>query len=295
MRFYTPQVDRDHEAWAQIIDRTADFRVLRRLPHLEELWVAPTPRGGPAFRIAVVDSETTGISETDELIEIAVVRMGFDGDGQLCEIEPPLVQLEAPSRPLSAEVKELTGLTDDILIGRRFDERELAAAVGDVDAIVAHNARFDARFWRNRFAGLRHPWACSQRDIDWPALGVRGQSLTALLGDRGFFYSAHRAASDAWAVAMLLIMPGPDGRALGAHLVDRARRDTFQIQAIQAPYDCRHALKARGYRWIAARRVWAIEVEAERLEQEQAWLRELSPSVRPFAVSVDWYTRHIAD
>lgn len=293
MRFYTPQVDGDLESKAHVLDASPDYRVLRRLPKVEELWVAPTPAGGPATRLAVIDSETEGLAvETDKLIEIAVVRLAIDEAGQLCEIEQPIEQLEDPGRPLTEEVVRITGLSNELLRGRRFDERLLAAALGDVDVIVAHNARFDAPFWRRRFAGLNHPWACSLADLDWASFGVSERNLTGLLAAHGFFYEAHRAAADAWALAMLLATHAPDGRTMAAHLVESARAETFRVHAMRAPFEQRGALKCRGYRWNAVRRVWTKDVQADELTSEQAWLVELSRCIRPLAVSIDWYSRH---
>ena len=54
----------------------------------------------------VLDTETTGLSETDEIVEIAIIRLD---DGS--EVINTLVN---PSIPISKEATAIHGITDDM-------------------------------------------------------------------------------------------------------------------------------------------------------------------------------------
>lgn len=294
MNFYEFEGDPALEVTARVLDQTRDYRVLRRLPRLHELWVASTGAAQPDVRLAVIDSETTGLGDDDKMIEFALVKMSIDPSGQLCDICYPLEGLESPGTPLRPMIETITGLNDSMLAGKRFDEAVLQDQLADVDAIVAFNARFDARFWRERFPWITQPWICAQKDIDWHAQGHAERSQTGLLAAKGFFYEAHRAAPDAWALAILLASQARDGRTIAANLVEGARRSTHRVRAIGAPFACREDLKEAGYRWDTIAKTWWIDVEPERLNTELAILMELHPLIRPTSEALDWFNRHIA-
>ncbi|HEX8533115.1 MAG TPA: exonuclease domain-containing protein [Allosphingosinicella sp.] len=294
MRFYEFEGDPALEVSARALDLSGDFRVLRRLPELHELWVAPTPAEGPAIQLLVVDSETTGLGDTDKMIEFALVKMALDRDGQLCDISYPISGLEDPGAPLRPVIVTITGLDDATLAGKHFDEDVLRDQLSDVDAIVAFNAGFDARFWRARFPWITQPWICAQKDLDWlHGQGHAERSQTALLAARGFFYEAHRAAPDAWALAILLATQARDGRTIAANLVDGARRITHRVRAAGAPFACRDDLKEAGYRWDAKAREWWIDVEPKLLDDELARLVKMHPFTRPTHKPIDWFNRHM--
>ena len=289
---YTLDGDPILQRYARRLEADADnFRVLRRLPSIEEMWCAPTPPAGPDIVLGVVDIETTGLGADAKVIEIAVTKIALV-DGQLASIAPPLTMLEDPGEPLSDEISKITGITDADLAGHRFDEERLAQELADVDALVAFNAKFDGPHLQRRFAGLRHHWICARLDYDWKAAGYEGRSQSALLNDAGLFYEAHRAAVDAWALAILISLPASDGRTIASHMVDRARTIQTRIAATNAPYRVKDDLKARGYRWDVRQRVWTADVEQDDVPTELEFLLDLHPQIRPTLTKVDWFNRH---
>ena len=164
-----------------------------------------------------------------------------------------------------------------------------------VDAIVAHNAKFDRAFVTRRFPQLASvPWACSMADMDWPALGWSGgRSVASLLTEAGFFLpDAHRAAADVWATTCLLASAAGEGRSVAAHLVDTACRVTHRLYANRAPSEHKDMLKAADYRWSPERRAWWIEGDPERIANEAAWLAQLSALIQPQTEEVTWINRH---
>lgn len=292
--FHTRFGDAYAERLVDMLATHPDFRVLRRLPHLHEMWLHPTPHGGPHLTLAVIDTETTGLDpDHDAMFELAIVRMGLDRDGHLVELTPPFAMLEDPGRAVPADILDLTGIDAGELRGQRFDERTLARTIAGVDVMVSHHAAFDRAFFTRRFGGIELPWACTLHDMDWRAQGLEGRALGHLLASAGYSLTgAHRAGTDAWALACLLARIADDGRATAAHLVERARQPTWRLYAHRAPFAMKDVLKRIGYRWDSGRRVWWIDGDDEKIAGETVFLQSLGPPARPQVERIDWHNRY---
>lgn len=91
----------------------------------------------------VFDTETTGLNaREDTLIEIAAVRMKGKN------IVGSYATLIDPKRGLSPKITELTGITEDMLVGQPELEEALISfgEFADGAVLVAHNAEFDVGF-----------------------------------------------------------------------------------------------------------------------------------------------------
>ena len=274
-------------------ERKDDFRLLRRLPR-----VAQIEMQAEAFRpvrLGILDTETTGLDpEANEVIEFAITMMTINADGRLHRIEEPVSWLEQPSLPLEPRIVQVTGLTDEDLADQAFDDHDIADALYRCDVLVSHNARFDRPFLARRVDGLvDKPWGFTADDIDWLSHGLGGRSLGHLLYEAGYFYEAHRAGPDSWALACLLAGHASDGRTYAAHLVDAVRSVTHRIYARGAPYEVKDRLKVRGYRWNAVDKCWWTDVRPDLVEAECAWLRELSFLIAPVIKQITAYERYL--
>lgn len=95
-----------------------------------------------------LDLETTGLSpETDTIIEVAAIRFEIirDGDKYTMSNIVEHSQLIYPDQPLSQEVSMITGITNDMLIGKPIFSSvrdKIAEFIGD-SIIVGHNVLFD--------------------------------------------------------------------------------------------------------------------------------------------------------
>lgn len=261
------------EELARHLSSRPGYRVLRALDPdagVERLR-APLPGERVA---AVVDTETTGLNPAvDRIIEVAVQRFIFNTDGRIIEIERPQSWLEDPRYPLPERISRLTGITDADLAGQRFDDEAIATLVGGSDIVIAHNAAFDRPFLDRRFPQLDTlPWACSLSQLDWQDLGYDWRALGHLLLQSGRFFDGHRAGNDTNALATLLGTPAADGRTILAHLLECGERESVRIDASGAPFEAKDALKGRGYRWDADRRLWWREVDNGEIAGERAWL-----------------------
>ena len=95
--------------------------------------------------IVCFDLETTGLSRTEDVItEIGAVVLE---KGQVKERFQTFVD---PQRKLAPNIVQLTGITDDMLVGAPSQEEALRAFLAFVDGrpLAAHNAEFDIGFVR---------------------------------------------------------------------------------------------------------------------------------------------------
>lgn len=285
------------ERLARRLEQFDDYRILRRLPLVNEMWCRAMPVPENVLTIGIVDCETTGLDpERHKMIELAIGTLSIDVDaGDVVAVTAPESWLEDPAEDLPIEIERLTHITSGMLVGKWFREEEIMEAVRRVDVMVAHNASFDRAFVTRRFPALAGlPWGCSMSEVDWSGLGWGGgRSISALLTEAGFFLpDAHRAAADVWATTCLLASAATDNRAVASHLIDAARRVSHGIYADHAPFACKDALKAAGYRWSPQRKAWWIEGDPKRVANEAVWLRQLDPRIHPATAIMDWLNRH---
>ncbi len=270
------QVGADPEEMARLLEATGRYRVLRRLNLSACLKV---DEAGPRRRGMFVDLESTGLdTATNEPLEIAIVPFDFTLAGAIVAVHPALHQLNEPSEPIPAEITAITGLTNEIVAGHHIDSEFVTKFVESASLIVAHNAAFDRPF-AERIAPVfaTKPWACSMSDVPWRDEGMEGRRLTDLLAQYGFFFDAHRAVDDCEAGVALLSMKLPrSGKQVLDTLLQSARRSTWRIFAVDAPFECREALKRRGYRWNTIRdfgpRCWWVDVDDSCVEAERTYL-----------------------
>lgn len=271
-------VEASLEAMAQRLEQDPDFRVLRRLVPIMDFG-APSENLSDVRRVLVLDTETTGLShQVDKIIELAMLMVSVDGATGLPFGPVEVFEgFEDPLMPIPAIAKEVTGITDDMVAGHRLDDSLVDAMAAQADLVIAHNAGFDRPFVEARFPGFAaKAWACSFRDLDWKGAGAGSLKLSALAGDQGWFYDAHRAQMDCHALLQVLVPAVGDSGTTGlAHLVDAASRPSFKLSATGSPFEAKDQLKARGYRWDGDAKVWGCALATElALEEELVWLAE---------------------
>jgi len=92
----------------------------------------------------IFDLETTGLypNSGDTIIEIGAVKIK---DGKIIDRYDELVN---PNKLLSEEIIKITGITNEMLEGKRTEEMALKDFMKWVDnnPLVAHNAKFDISF-----------------------------------------------------------------------------------------------------------------------------------------------------
>ena len=160
----------------------------------------------------VFDLETTGLNNQpamgrmDKIIEIGAVKI-VGG-----EIVEKFATFVACDERLSREIIDLTGITDDMLVGAPTIEQVIADFYKFADGayLVGHNVTFDYRFVQ--YYGEQHGYMFDHKQFDTLTLAqelLRGQlpnyKLNSLADYFGFSFNHHRAFEDAGVTAKIFI------------------------------------------------------------------------------------------
>lgn len=156
-------------------------------------------------RYVAIDLETTGLhDDSDAIVEIGAVRV------EKGQITAEFQQLIDPERHMPLTASSVNHITDDMLQGMPKIYQVIPALIdfiGD-DVLVAHNARFDAKFLmqafsRNRFRVPANWFDTMELARYWPE--SPNKKLASLISAAGIQNDqAHRALGDARAVAALI-------------------------------------------------------------------------------------------
>lgn len=199
--------------------------------------------------LLVVDTETSSLDpETGSLLEVAAAVWSVE-HRSLVRARSWLVQAE------SNQAVAINGIPERLLT--RGVERDVvmhqvhSIAIKECDALVAHNADFDAKWFSPEIQRLT--WICSCEDIDWPRPST-SRGLTALALTHGVgVVSAHRALDDVLTLCRLLER--------SAELSDldtmlmRTQRPKARFVA-NVPRHMNDVLKEHRFRWDPDRREW---------------------------------------
>ena len=228
-----------------------------------------------------IDVETTGLShEIDKIIEIGLVPFEFSKDGRIFKLLDGYSSLEDPKTALPQKIISLTGITNEMLYGKSFNDDEIKHIVASSKLIISHNAIFDRKFLENRFPFFNEKaWGCSLSQVPWNDEGLASGKLEYLAYKFGFFFEGHRAEVDCCASLHLLSMPLPRSGDLAMKvLLDNARAKSYRIWALGSPFATKDSLKNRGYRWWPGGngkdRSWYVDVNEENKDQELCYLKD---------------------
>jgi DNA polymerase-3 subunit epsilon len=274
----TPPTEAELEGMADALAASGLYRIQRRLRPRPKL---DASAGIELKQALFIDVETTGLDhQSDEIIELAMVPFTYGPDGQVYEVKEPFQRFNQPSKPISAEITKLTGITDEMVAGHAIDPTEVEAFARDAIVVIAHNAGFDRRFMEKLMPTFAlKGWACSQSQIDWAGEGIEGTRLSYLVAGAGYFYDKHRAVNDCLAAIELLAAPLPVSEGTGlCALLANARKPTWRIWAENSPFDLKDVLKARGYRWnpdgTPFPKAWFIDVADDQRVAELSFLQK---------------------
>lgn len=166
----------------------------------------------------IVDVETTGLSYTDEAIELGMLLFAFDRTtGAVLGIVDEYVGLREPTVPISPGAQAVHGISLEQLRGQRLDFDRVESLLTQADVIIAHNVAFDRRFLtRLSDTAAEKPWLCSMAGVDWRTKGSRSRKLQDLLAMyRITTPNAHRALDDVYGVLYLLATGTTEGTFMG--------------------------------------------------------------------------------
>lgn len=197
----------------------------------------------------ILDCETTGLEETDEVVELAMLRFRFDERGILA-LDTIFNDLREPSVPISEEAARVTGITAETVAGKRIEDAQVAAFLDGAELVIAHNASFDRQMVERTFPGAgfdRLPWHCSLEQVDWKGRGKKGKSLESVVLSEGYVYGSHRADADVIATAFALNATTEE--TAFAELLRRGSVASVLVVAKDSRFEAKDALKEAGFRW----------------------------------------------
>lgn len=213
-----------------------------------------------------IDVETTGLDpEKDEVIELGFALWDW-------EKKKPVVCwsfLLQPSKPLSEEVKAVTGIDDsDFEFQNAFPYawQELQRAISKCDYIMAHNAQFDKAFIDNFFKGYNQfthgkQWIDTLVDIDFDKHKSKYKNLTYLGATHEFINPfSHRALFDV--LSMLKIASNYDLNAM----VESAFSPMITVTALVS-FDQKEEAKRFGFNWNATDKKWEMKIKKVQLDK----------------------------
>lgn len=160
----------------------------------------------PFTLIRVVDTETTGIDDPAEMVEIAWTDVRLFPGGWQIERGPESFLVD-PGMPISFPAMAVHHITaDECRFGADPDEIRREVAKG-VDIFCAHNWQFDSRFIRTQLPAIC-TFKCA-RTI-WPDLQGHGNGairyeLGLVPHDDARAQPSHRAGPDTWVTAHILL------------------------------------------------------------------------------------------
>ncbi len=273
----------DLDSAIKIVEASSQFKLVKRLvidehPGFHTGAVCEAPRIG-----VCVDTETTGFAYgKDKVIELGMISFEFDPvTYNVIRIIDRYSGFEDPGEPLCQDVINVTGITDEMLAGQKFDDERVNAMLARADVVIAHNSNFDRPFCEDRFpVSIQKCWACTLAQVDWNAEYISAKALEYLLFKcGGWFIDAHRALNDAEGLLALLMENLPhSGNQVMRVLIEKARSKDFRFYAISAPFDNKGLLKERGYRWNDGEdgkpKAWWKDIEISLAEAEITWLEQ---------------------
>ena len=246
----------------------------------------------------VVDVETTGLGDTDRVIQLSVRPFYYCPDTfEVTGIVKPMEFMQDPGEPLRPEIIELTGISDDQLKGQSIDWGWVRSMLDRCKFVITHNARFDRGAIDRELnrAGLQTTektiWACSVKQIEWRSWCRPSTALEVLAAWSGFFYDAHRADVD---TAALLHLLRREKRL--KELLTNASKPEVRIYAAGFNRDLNSSLKRRWYHWDGNLKVWFKTVDGpESVNEEIEWLKQTSPSCDPQTLEIQPEQRFSAE
>jgi DNA polymerase-3 subunit epsilon len=282
---------------------SGDFVVLRKIDLARDNRFSRTSVPG-ARKALCIDTETTGLDFAQEkIIEVGIVAFEYDPEtAAIIRIIGRYSGFEDPGFPLAEEIRQITGITDEMVAGQVFDDGQVTAMAENASLVIAHNAAFDRKFVEARFPVFANlPWACTVSQINWQAERISSRTLEYLLYKcGGYCINAHRALDDTEGLLGLLLgrLPVSDTPIFKA-LLEESAEVTSRICAVAAPFDKKDALKQRGYRWNDGSRGgtkgWWVSVSRDREAEELAFLaKEIYPGGNTTSVEIsriDAYSR----
>lgn len=155
------------------------------------------------IEIVTIDTETTGLTPEDKIVEIGFCHVSYGGvietPGAELAIGLPGSIITNPHRPIDVRATACHHITDDMVAKGADVDETISFALDGGDIVVAHNNRFEQQFIKTE-----KPWIDTYRVALFHAPHAPGHSLQVLrywlklAVDPVLASPPHRAAPDAY-------------------------------------------------------------------------------------------------
>lgn len=238
------------------------------------------PADAHPVKALILDTETTGVDADDEIIELAMLPILFDGNtGALYAIGEFFCQKQQPSKPIPEKASAVNGIFDADVKGCHIDWLEVVEYLNETDLVVCHNTSFDKKKVERTCNLLELPlpprtWACSLQQLSWAGLAPNAKQEVLCAFVTGFWYKAHRADCDVFALLALLVQSDRL-----AELYQAAILPSWEL-FVAFPYDPKkttllkeHKPEGKKYTFDGTRKAWWVDLPSQKaVDEELLWL-----------------------
>lgn len=206
-------------------------------------------------RCLIIDTETSGLTDDAEVIEIGLVLYSVTNQ---CTMQEFSTLLPATKNEAENVNRIKTGALAEMSLVGNAHTLLIANMIRVADAFIAHNSEFDRPRFVRWYTGQSaedpypsKPWLCTMADFKWPLATREQGSLINLALDHGIgVASAHRALTDCRLIASLF-----DRMDDLPAMFEVAMRPKGLFQALVS-YDDRLLAKEKGFKWNGADKSW---------------------------------------
>ena len=221
--------------------------------------------------VLILDTETTGLdNENDDCLEVGSILFNVKSRSVLAQQSFLLPVESNNAEKINNIPAEITRLPQPLFEAIKYFESLVQAS----DAIVAHNAEFDMKwFGLKKLPQIEKQWICSMDEITWPAekqLKTRPSVRDLALAYGVPVWNAHRALTDCIYLAEVFKRCCELEK-----LLIRALEPKVLIRA-EISYDQRHLAKNAGFRWNdAIKGAWSRKMSRRDMEKLEFPVHEI--------------------
>ncbi len=215
------------------------------------------------LNILILDTETTGLdNENDDCLEVGAILFNVKSRSVLAQQSFLLPVESNNAEKINNIPAEITRLPQPLFEAIKYFESLVQAS----DAIVAHNAEFDMKwFGLKKLPQIEKQWICSMDDITLPAdrqLKTRPSVRDLALAYGVPVWNAHRALTDCIYLAEVFKRCSELEK-----LLIRSLEPKVLIRA-EISYDQRYLAKNAGFRWNdAIKGSWSRKMSRRDMEK----------------------------